>query len=41
MTYFRVRFVLSALGPRVAEAGDGRIAGFSYSGPFEDVRLKP
>ena len=28
------------VGPRVAEAGDGKIAGFSYSGPFEDLRLK-
>ncbi len=28
------------VGPRVAEAGDGKIAGFGYSGPFEDVRLK-
>jgi peptide/nickel transport system substrate-binding protein len=28
------------VGPRVAEAGDGRIPGFSYSAPFEDLRLK-
>ena len=28
------------VGPRVEEAGDGRIAGFSYSAPFEDLRLK-
>jgi hypothetical protein len=24
----------------VAEAGDGRIPGFGYSAPFEDLRLK-
>jgi peptide/nickel transport system substrate-binding protein len=28
------------VGPRVTEAGDGRIPGFSYSAPFEDLRLK-
>jgi peptide/nickel transport system substrate-binding protein len=28
------------VGPRVAEAGDGRIPGFSYSAPFEDLQLK-
>src|SRR5436309_1601202 len=28
------------VGPRVAEAGDGRIPGFGYSAPFEDLRLK-
>jgi peptide/nickel transport system substrate-binding protein len=28
------------VGPRVEEAGAGRIAGFSYSAPFEDLRLK-
>jgi peptide/nickel transport system substrate-binding protein len=28
------------IGPRVAEAGDGRIPGFGYSAPFEDLRLK-
>jgi peptide/nickel transport system substrate-binding protein len=28
------------VGPRVAEAGDGRIPGFSYSAPFEDLKLK-
>ena len=28
------------VGPRVDEAGNGRIAGFSYSAPFEDLRLK-
>ena len=27
-------------GPRVDDAGDGRIPGFSYSAPFEDLRLK-
>ena len=25
---------------KVAEAGDGRIPGFGYSAPFEDLRLK-
>src|SRR5262249_48047102 len=28
------------VGPPVEEAGDGRIAGFGYSAPFEDLRLK-
>jgi len=28
------------VGPRVDEAGDGKIPGFSYSAPFEDLRLK-
>lgn len=28
------------VGPRVDDAGDGRIPGFSYSAPFEDLRLK-
>jgi peptide/nickel transport system substrate-binding protein len=28
------------VGPRVEDAGDGRIPGFSYSAPFEDLRLK-
>jgi peptide/nickel transport system substrate-binding protein len=28
------------VGPRVEEAGNGRIPGFSYSAPFEDLRLK-
>jgi hypothetical protein len=28
------------VGPKVAEAGDGRIPGFSYSAPFEDLKLK-
>ena len=28
------------VGPRVEEAGDGRIPGFGYSAPFEDLRLK-
>ena len=28
------------VGPRVEEAGDGRIPGFGYSAPFEDVKLK-
>jgi peptide/nickel transport system substrate-binding protein len=28
------------VGSRVVEAGDGRIPGFGYSAPFEDLRLK-
>jgi len=28
------------VGPRVADAGDGRIPGFGYSAPFEDLKLK-
>jgi len=28
------------VGPRVDDAGDGRIPGFSYSAPFEDLKLK-
>ena len=28
------------VGPPVAEAGEGRIPGFGYSAPFEDLRLK-
>ena len=31
---------LSGLGPRVEESGIGRIAGFAWSGPYEDVKLK-
>jgi peptide/nickel transport system substrate-binding protein len=31
---------LAGLGPRVAESGIGRIAGFAWSGPYEDVKLK-
>jgi len=27
------------VGPRVDDAGDGRIPGFSCSAPFEDLRL--
>jgi hypothetical protein len=27
-------------GDPAAEAGDGRISGFGYSAPFEDLRLK-
>ena len=29
------------IGPRVEEGGAGLIAGFSYSAPFEDLKLKP
>jgi hypothetical protein len=32
---------LSGYGPRVAESGLGLIAVHAYSGPYEDVRLKP
>jgi len=32
--------VLEGVGPRVGESGLGRIAGFAYSGPYEDVTLK-
>jgi hypothetical protein len=28
------------VGPRAADAGDGRIPGFGYSAPFEDLKLK-
>jgi len=28
------------VGPRVGEGGAGLIPGFSYSAPFEDLRLK-
>jgi peptide/nickel transport system substrate-binding protein len=31
---------LSGLGPRVEESGIGLIAGFAWSGPYEDVKLK-
>ena len=31
---------LSGLGPRVEDSGIGRIAGFAWSGPYEDVKLK-
>jgi len=32
---------LWGVGPRVDEACVDHIKGFSYSGPYEDVRLKP
>jgi peptide/nickel transport system substrate-binding protein len=32
---------INAYGPRVAESGLGLIALFAYSGPLEDVQLKP
>ena len=28
------------VGPRVEESGAGRIPGFSYSAPFEDLKVK-
>jgi peptide/nickel transport system substrate-binding protein len=31
---------ISAVGPRVAESGFGRIKGFVYTAPFEDLTLK-
>ena len=31
---------LNGLGPRVEESGIGAIAGFAWSGPYEDVKLK-
>ena len=31
---------LNGLGPRVEESGIGVIAGFAWSGPYEDVKLK-
>jgi ABC-type transport system substrate-binding protein len=31
---------LWGVGPRVEEAGVDRIKGFSYSGPYEDLRLR-
>jgi len=32
---------ISAVGPRVAESGFGRIKGFVYTAPYEDLALKP
>jgi peptide/nickel transport system substrate-binding protein len=32
---------LWGIGPRVEEAGVDHIKGFSYSGPYEDLKLKP
>jgi peptide/nickel transport system substrate-binding protein len=32
--------LMSGFGPRVAESGLGLITGYSFSGPYEDVRLK-
>ena len=32
---------LNGVGPRVADSGLGLIALFPWSGPYEDVRLKP
>jgi len=31
---------ISAVGPRVGESGFGRIKGFVYTAPFEDLTLK-
>ena len=32
---------INGVGPRVAESGLGLIAGYNYTAPFEDLRLKP
>ena len=32
--------VLEGVGPRVGESGLGRIAGFAYTAPYEDITLK-
>jgi peptide/nickel transport system substrate-binding protein len=32
---------LWGVGPRVEEAGVDRIKGFSYSAPYEDLKVKP
>jgi peptide/nickel transport system substrate-binding protein len=32
---------LNGVGPRVADSGLGLIALFPWSGPYEDIRLKP
>jgi peptide/nickel transport system substrate-binding protein len=31
---------LSGIGPRVEEPGIGLIAGYAFSAPFEEVKLK-
>jgi peptide/nickel transport system substrate-binding protein len=31
---------VNGLGPRVEESGLGLIAGYAFSAPYEDVRLK-
>ena len=31
---------LGGLGPRVEESGIGLIAGYAFSAPYEDVKLK-
>ena len=31
---------INAVGPRVGESGFGRIPGFAYTGPFEDMTIK-
>ena len=47
MIHERVVFVpiwdfgfLHGVGPRVEEAGLGLLAGYGFSGPYEDVKLK-
>ena len=31
---------LSGVGPRIAESGLGRISGFAYTAPYEELALK-
>jgi len=31
---------INGVGPRVGESAFGRIAGFSYTAPYEDITLK-
>ena len=37
---YELAFV-SGVGPRVEESGLGLIAGFAFSAPYEDVKLRP
>ena len=32
---------INGVGPRVAESGFGLISGYPYTGPYEDITLKP
>ena len=31
---------LNGVGPRVGESGFGRIPGFAYTAPYEDITIK-
>jgi peptide/nickel transport system substrate-binding protein len=31
---------INGIGPRVGESGFGRIAGFAYTAPYEDITIK-